>query len=184
MKRMLKHIVLAVFLLAGNVLLHAQDTAIVVKQLVFPEDLDPALVDSFYSARSINLNDCENPELYFEVYRWVGTHYRYGGNSTKGIDCSHFVGKMYSKIYGIDLAPDAGSIFRQCKVVKGGLKAAREGDLLFFKIKKGQISHVGIYLQNDMFAHASSHVGVTVTTLNKQYYKHTFYKVGRIEKNE
>ena len=52
-----------------------------------------------------------------------------------------------------------------------------EGDILFFKIKKGQISHVGVYLGNNTFAHASVHSGVIISDLDEDYYKKYFFKV-------
>jgi murein DD-endopeptidase / murein LD-carboxypeptidase len=106
--------------------------------------LTTAQVDSFYSAKAIDMHQCGNPDLYNEIYRWYRTRYCYGGNSEKGIDCSHFVNMLYEKIYGKTLGPSAGAIFSQCRILKKGLKKAEEGDILFFKMKKGQISHVGI----------------------------------------
>ena len=56
-----------------------------------------------------------------------------------------------------------------------------EGDILFFKIKKGQISHVGVYLGNNKFAHASVQSGVIISDLNEDYYKKYFFKGGRVQ---
>ncbi len=147
----------------------------------FPDDLDSAKVDSFYNRLNIDIHQAYNIDLYCEIFRWYKTCYRWGGNSNKGIDCSHFVNMLCEKIYNRPVGPDAGSIFTKCKVVKKGLDKAEEGDLLFFKIKKGQISHVGIYLQNGRFAHASTHSGVIVSSMEEPYYKKHFFKVGRIE---
>jgi lipoprotein Spr len=57
----------------------------------------------------------------------------------------------------------------------------QEGDILFFKIRKGQISHVGIYLGRGKFAHASVHKGVMVSDLQEPYYKKYFYCGGRLK---
>ena len=149
--------------------------------LVFPADLDSTTVDSFYQTKTIDLRKCDNPELYFEVFRWLKTKYCYGGNSEKGIDCSHFVNTIYQKIYGDTLNSSSASIYTQCKPVKGGIDEAAEGDLLFFRIKKKRISHVGIYLQHGKFAHASTQSGVIVSDLDEPYYKRHFYKVARLE---
>jgi murein DD-endopeptidase / murein LD-carboxypeptidase len=56
----------------------------------------------------------------------------------------------------------------------------KEGDLVFFKIKKNIISHVGIYLGNGKFAHASMHSGIIVSDLDEPYYKKYFYKATRV----
>ena len=52
--------------------------------------------------------------------------------------------------------------------------------ILFFKIRKGQISHVGIYLGNNKFAHASVKTGVIISSLDEPYYKKYFYKGGEV----
>ena len=149
--------------------------------LVFPAELDSAKVDSFFIVRGIDLHQSNNPELYFEVYRWYRTCYRYGGDTNKGIDCSGFVNMLYEKIYGRKLNSSSAGIYTQCKPVKGGIANAREGDLLFFKIKKKRISHVGIYLQNGKFAHASTQLGVVISNLDEKYYRKHFYKAGVVE---
>src|SRR5580698_3380155 len=75
-----------------------------------PVDMDVQKVDSFFNAHSIDLNHASKPDLYYEVYRWYNTCYRYGGNTAGGIDCSHFVNMLYEKIYGKTLGPSAGAI--------------------------------------------------------------------------
>ena len=58
----------------------------------------------------------------------------------------------------------------------------QQGDLLFFAINKSnKISHVGIYLKDDKFIHASSARGVVVSSLNDDYYKKYFYAAGRVK---
>ncbi|MGZ6519803.1 MAG: C40 family peptidase, partial [Bacteroidia bacterium] len=71
------------------------------------------------------------------------------------------------------------SIFTQCKVVsKNNLE---EGDLVFFKIDGDNISHIGVYLQNNKFVHATTKKGVMVDDLDEDYYKKYYYKGGRIK---
>ena len=147
----------------------------------FPADLDSTKVDSFFKTHSIDLSKASKLEIYYEIYRWYKTCYRYGGNSDKGIDCSHFVNMLYEKIYGHRLNSSSASIFTQCKIVKGGIEDAVEGDLVFFRIKKKRISHIALYLQNGRFAHASTQAGVIISDITEPYYKRHFYKVGRIE---
>lgn len=148
---------------------------------IFPADLDSVKVDSFFKTHSIDLSKANNLEMYYEIYRWYRTCYRYGGNSDKGIDCSHFVNMLYEKIYGHRLNNSSASIFTQCKVVKKGIEDAVEGDLVFFTIKKKRVSHIAIYLQNGKFAHASTQAGVIISDITEPYYKRHFYKVGRME---
>ena len=79
---------------------------------------------------------------------------------------------MNKKILGIGNA--IVDIFTKVKPEK--IKLVEEGDLLFFKIRKGQISHVGIYLQNGKFAHATTQAGVIISDLSEPYYKKYFFK--------
>ena len=156
------------------------DSVVVIQDPTASIGIDTVKIDSFYQLKSIDLKQAENLQLYYEVFKWYKTCYRYGGNSDHGIDCSHFVNMLYEKIYGKTLGPSAGAIFGQCKILKRGLAVAKEGDVLFFKIKKGQISHVGIYLQNNKFAHASTHSGVIISDVDEPYYKKRLYKIGRV----
>jgi lipoprotein Spr len=56
----------------------------------------------------------------------------------------------------------------------------KEGDLVFFKIKSSRITHIGIYLGDRRFAHASSSRGVVISNLDEPYYARHFYRGGRI----
>ena len=132
---------------------------------------------AFYETHCLMPDSACSPYLYYQVYDWLGTRYKYSGNSKKGIDCSGFVSEMYRNTYCIDLNGSSGSIYTQVKPIDK--EQLQEGDLLFFKIRRNQISHVGVYLGNNKFAHASVHSGVVVSDLDEQYYKKYFYKGGR-----
>ena len=120
-----------------------------------------------------------NPNLYRVVADWLGTPYKYSGESKNGIDCSGFVCKLYSSVYDHVLLGSAKDIYKLVNPIKK--EQLREGDLVFFKIKRGRISHIGIYLTNNKFAHASTQRGVIISDLNEEYYKKYFYKAGRLK---
>lgn len=159
--------------------LSAQDSLATFKLTAgsFPADLDSMQVDSFFATKGVALSQALRPLLYAEIYRWYGTCYRYGGNSQQGVDCSHFVNMLYERVYDRKLEGGSATIFTQCKPVKGGVTSVQEGDLIFFRIKKKRISHIGIYLQNGKFAHASTQSGVVISDLSERYYEKYFYKV-------
>lgn len=108
---------------------------------------------------------------------WKGTPYRYGGNSRKGIDCSGFVSLLYDSVYRIRLEGGSADIFK--KMVPIEKAALTEGDLVFFKIHKRRISHVGLYLSNDKFIHATTRGGVMINDLKEPYYRRYFYRAAR-----
>lgn len=123
-------------------------------------------------------NDIDNIKLYAFIDEWYGTPYKYGGKNKSGIDCSNFSAQLYSNVYHKTLSGSSSSIFKQCKSLSKN--ELREGDLVFFKIEKEEISHIGIYLQNNKFVHATTKKGVMINDLNEAYYKKYYYKGGRI----
>jgi hypothetical protein len=137
-----------------------------------------ALVDSsllhFYEYDfSIDYDNCM---LYEELNEWLGTKYKYAGNSQSGIDCSGLMKHFYSKFYELELQGGSANIYPLTKPVSKD--SLQEGDLIFFKIRGNRISHVGMYLQNGYFVHASVHSGVTISHLSEAYYEKYYYAAG------
>ena len=120
-----------------------------------------------------------NPRLFQSIGEWLGTPYKYSGESESGIDCSGFVCRMMRDSYHILLLGSAKDMYKKVNPIKKS--ELREGDLDFFKIKKGRISHVGIYLGQNKFAHASTQRGVTISDLEDPYYQKYYYQAGRIK---
>lgn len=120
-----------------------------------------------------------NIKLYTFIDEWLGTPYKYGGKTKEGIDCSDFTVVLCKEVYNKTLEVPATKIYSLCKPID--ISEIQEGDLVFFKIDGGKISHVGIYLQNNKFIHASTKKGVIINDLNEAYYKKYFYKAGRIK---
>lgn len=127
-----------------------------------------------------DIESIKNPELYEVIKEWIGTPYRYSGDTKNGIDCSGFVCTMYRSIYNRVLSGTAKDLYEKTDHVSS--EELSEGDLVFFKIKRGRISHVGIYLGSNKFAHASTHNGVIISDLDETYYKKYFYKGGKINR--
>ncbi len=125
----------------------------------------------------VALSATSNMKLFHFVYDWIGTPYHFGGESRKGIDCSAFTKELYSEVFNLDIKRSSRDIFSMVNPV--GKDDLKEGDLVFFKIHSRRISHVGIYLGNGRFAHASSK-GVAISSLDDNYYSRYFYKGGRM----
>jgi len=128
----------------------------------------------------VDLDTMENLELYQEINSWIGAPYRYSGEGMSGIDCSGFVSCIYRKVFEQPLAASSKDIFKE-NVVPIKKSELKEGDLVFFKIRKKSVSHVGIYLGENLFVHASTKLGVVISSLTEAYYAKYFYKGGRIK---
>ncbi len=118
-----------------------------------------------------------NLDLFALIDEWFGTPYRLGGESKKGIDCSAFVQVLYTSIFGITVPRTAREQYKATRKISR--TEIKEGDLVFFNTRGG-VSHVGIYLQNNKFVHASSG-GVTISDLYDDYWVKRFIGVGRHE---
>jgi lipoprotein Spr len=145
------------------------------------EVLDPDTLRFQFHAQKTGLpvDSASELELYYQMYEWLGTRYRFGGETKKGVDCSGFTGIIYEKVYNRTLPRDSRSMFKMTNLVSRS--EMKEGDLLFFRIHRGQVSHVGIYIGENKFVHASTTQGVIVSDLREGYYRRYFYKAGRLK---
>ena len=116
-------------------------------------------------------------KLHDFIFDWIGKPYRFGGNSKKGIDCSSLVRELYSKVFKISLPRNSIQQFKYVKPINKN--ELQTGDLVFFKIKTKQISHVGVYLGEDKFFQVSND-GVNISSLQHPYWKKYYYKGGRV----
>jgi lipoprotein Spr len=142
-----------------------------------PDEQESLAKDYLSQIMGVALSATSNMKLFHFVYDWIGTPYRFGGNTKKGIDCSAFTKELYSEVFNLDIKRSSRDIFSMVSPVsKDELK---EGDLVFFKIHSRSITHIGIYLGNNRFAHASMK-GVAISNLDDAYYNRYFYKGGRV----
>ena len=121
-----------------------------------------------------------NEKLFGFIEEWWGTPYQLGGSSKSGIDCSNFVNTLMASVFQINLVGNSIQLYSQAKKIKkhGDLQL---GDLVFFAInRRKRISHVGIYLENDRFVHASSSAGVMISDLRESYWVRYYAGAGRI----
>lgn len=142
------------------------------------EDPDNLAKDYFSQIMGVALSATSNLKLYQFVYDWIGTPYRLGGDTKKGIDCSGFAYQLYDKVFNTVIGSNSRNIFSMVNPIDKD--ELQEGDLVFFKIKSRSISHMGVYLGDNKFAHASSSRGVMISNLNEPYWKRYYYKSGRL----
>ncbi len=112
----------------------------------------------------IKRNEIQNGRLYSFIDEWYGTPYRFGGMDKDGVDCSGLVFLLQLQVYD---QPLPRTCAQQVNVVKRKYEEElKEGDLVFFDFDGKQYSHVGVYLQNGYFVHASTRKGVMVARLH------------------
>jgi cell wall-associated NlpC family hydrolase len=119
----------------------------------------------------------DNAKLYRFIDEWYGVPYKYGGKAKTGVDCSGFTCILYREAFGKQIQGSAAGLYEICKPVKKD--DLEEGDLVFFKINGDRVSHVGVYLQNNKFVHASTKKGIIINDLDEAYYKKYYFKGGR-----
>ena len=154
----------AFILLAGCGSLQEKNT-----NILTPEPVYDKSVDTF----SGNIKG----RLYTQYHKWRGVRYRLGGSSKHGIDCSAFVQVTFKAKLGVNLPRTTSQQSRVGKKIrKSELQA---GDLVFFRT--GSTSkHVGIYLEENKFLHASQTRGVTISKLDNTYWRANYWKSIRI----
>jgi murein DD-endopeptidase / murein LD-carboxypeptidase len=138
------------------------------------------LFDRNYYLENLSLitDTCHEEEALSFFCYWLDTPYQYAGNSIEGIDCSGFVKETYRMFFDAELLGGSEHIYNQCDSL--GIDDLFEGDLVFFDIYGKGISHVGIYMGEHRFIHASTSKGVIVSNLNEAYYQKRFYAGGRL----
>lgn len=123
----------------------------------------------------------DNHKLYIHASEWIGPPYRAGGDSKRGTDCSGLVSQLYKKVYHTRLSRSTdGQLKESSKISRRNL---REGDLVFFtsRASRKKVAHVGIYLKDGKFIHASTSQGVIVSNLREKYYTQHWLCGGRIK---
>lgn len=137
----------------------------------------PDLFSKYARLLGVSLQAIYDTSLYDFIEQWWGTPYRYGGDSHNGIDCSAFAQALYAAVFHVtDLPRTAIEQYDSVKKIKHKDRL-QEGDLVFFHVHTRHISHVGVYLQNNKFVHASLTQGITISDLTDPYW-HRYYVCG------
>ena len=104
-----------------------------------------------------------------------GIPYVFGGTTPNGFDCSGFVQYVFRQA-GINLPRMADEQSAVCKSVTN----PQEGDLVFFQTYAPGVSHIGISLGGNRFIHASSSKGITISSLDEDYWANHYIGAGTI----
>ncbi|MGZ3864075.1 MAG: C40 family peptidase [Bacteroidia bacterium] len=164
---------MALFLLAAFlVACHAK------RESTASDSVERASVAKYAALFGIPQEQMTNKKLVRFLDEWYGVPYKYGSADKKGIDCSHLTSKIMHDVYGKTVSGTAGDMEKASEHIKQN--KLQEGDLVFFKIESKAISHVGVYVTNHHFIHASSKRGVMISDLEEPYFKKYYYSSGRI----
>ncbi|MNK04151.1 Murein DD-endopeptidase MepS/Murein LD-carboxypeptidase precursor [compost metagenome] len=126
------------------------------------------------------MSHLKSKELSRFINDWTGVQYALGGLDKRGVDCSGFALLLQRNIYGNELPRRSRD---QADVVnEKAITSLNEGDLIFFSFGGSTIDHVGVYLNNNFFVHASTKRGVVVDDLSIPAYQRAFVKAGSLKK--
>jgi len=138
-----------------------------------------------YETLGLNKERKDNFALYKEAVSWLHVPHVDGGKSRKGTDCSFLVYSIYKTVYAKILERNSADMLKKnCRRIS--ISRLKEGDLVFFNTAgkskaKSRINHVGIYLKDNKFLHASTSKGVIVSSLDEDYYRKTRVCGGRVK---
>lgn len=144
---------------------------------------ETTLVRKYASILGVADQKVNNIDLIEEIDEWYGTPYSYGGSSKRGIDCSAFARTLFNDVFNAALPRTAQEQYDYCDHIKKS--QLKQGDLVFFHTtSRSRVTHVGVYLQNGKFVHASTSSGVMISDLEDYYWRRVYKAAGRIPKGE
>jgi len=155
------------------------------REIIFEDQSRPILDMKEILTQRDNLDTLNSKPTNYEkflmtVVNYLGTPYKYGGNSRKGIDCSAFTQLVFQETFNLEIPR---STLQQLKIGKPVERNELQfGDLVFFNTRRRQNpGHVGIYLWENYFVHASTKYGVIVSSMAEGYYDRRYVGARRIE---
>lgn len=129
----------------------------------------------------IELQGTERRRFVKALAEWIGSPYKFGGCEKTGTDCSCLIKAIYHDAFFMDIPRNSVEMFdTSTKITKQELQ---EGDLVFFAIGSEKPSHVGVYIGNQKFIHASTSKGVIISDLTESYYVKYYHGAGRFLKH-
>jgi cell wall-associated NlpC family hydrolase len=153
------------------------------ESVIRSDDYDP-LQFKYAILTNTPVEELTNQKLLLFIEQWYGAPYHYGGINKDGIDCSAFVSLLLSNVYNVNQLPrSSADQFKATRRISK--KDLKEGDLVFFHTlgKGNRVTHVGVFLYNNRFVHASI-AGVQISDLGEGYYMHHYVGAGRVVESD
>ncbi len=142
--------------------------------------LKPLSGDPQYIDLDAGIENSVREKLIVEIKKFYGAPYRWGGSTPEGTDCSGMVQTIFKNAASINLPHNADLIFKGTKKIP--TRDLMLGDLVFFSMDgSARATHMGVYIKNGYFIHASSSKGVILSKLGDRYYKRQFIGATRVE---
>lgn len=138
-----------------------------------------SLEDRYSAILGVSKKELGNKLLYRFIDNWMGVPHRTGGMDKRGIDCSGFTSLLAKEVYKQQVPRVARKMAEEVK--RKYEDELQEGDLVFFDFDGQKFSHVGVYLHNNKFVHASTSRGVIISNLKDPWYYKYFSRAGSVK---
>ena len=143
-----------------------------------PLSNDGDIANKYAKLLAVPVDSITNHRLYALIEWFTSTPYKFGGDDVKGIDCSGFTYTVEKQVYNVIMPR---STIQQASFISAkNITDLQEGDLVFLKLGGSAINHVGIYLQNGYFVHATSNLGLVLDNLSDPYTQQRFMACGAV----
>jgi lipoprotein Spr len=138
-----------------------------------------SLPNKYANLLGVAPTELPNTLLLSQMEKWYGTQYCFGGSTDSCIDCSSFTQVILRDVYSVKIPRNAQQQFDACTKIE--VENLKEGDLVFFNTVSASmiITHVGVFVCNNKFVHASTSKGVTISDLSEKYFAKAFRGAGR-----
>jgi lipoprotein Spr len=138
-----------------------------------------SLPNKYANLLGVAPTELTNALLLSQMEKWYGTQYCFGGSTDSCIDCSSFTQVLLRDVYNVKIPRNAQKQFDAATKIE--TENLKEGDLVFFNTVSASmvITHVGVFVCNNKFVHASISKGVTISDLSEKYYAKAFRGAGR-----
>jgi lipoprotein Spr len=142
-------------------------------------DAGLSLPNKYANLLGVAPTELNNTLLLSQMEKWYGTQYCFGGSTDSCIDCSSFTQVILRDVYNVKIPRNSQQQFDASTKIE--VENLKEGDLVFFNTVSASmvITHVGVFVCNNKFVHASTSKGVTINDLSEKYFAKAYRGAGR-----